>query len=727
LAIALDLVAAMLGVDLRGMAARVSATVIPSHMASRRVLVATLLVACAPTRPASSTPPASATPPPAAPVARADPTLIPRSVLWGNAERASPTLSPDGRHLLYLAPVDGVMNIWVGPADQPDAARPVTRQKPRPIYFADWSADGSRILYLRDQAGDENEHVHAVDPTSREDIDLTPYPGVAAQIVAVRDRHPHAILVALNDRDPAWHDLYRVDIRTGIRTLVHRNEQQLLGYIVDDDLRLRFASRYPGAGFELVAPTGRGASKSVLRVGLEDALTTEGVGLDAAGKTLYLADSRGRETAALVGRDSASGKERVLAEDARAGLTSLIFDRKTRRPLAVSFTHLRQEWRALDPAITDDLVALQTAASGEFEVVSQSRDDTRWIVLYLADDGPHRWYLYERPQRRVTLLMVADAELAAQPLVPMHPVIIPARDGLELPSYYSLPRAADPDGDGLPAVPLPTVLVVHGGPWDRDHWGFNRDHQWLADRGYAVLSVNFRGSTGFTKRFVNAGDHEIAGKMHDDLVDAVHWAVQRKLSDPARIGIMGGSYGGYASLVGLTFTPDVFACGVSVVGPSNLETLLRNTPTYWAGLAETFAVRMGDYNTEAGRKLLHDRSPLHRVDAITRPLLIVQGANDPRVKQAESDQIVAAMTARKLPVTYLLYPDEGHGLARPENLVSSQAISESFLAHCLGGSYQPIGDDLRSSSLQVKVGAEHVPGLTEALARLPPTPPPAAP
>ncbi|WAS91330.1 S9 family peptidase [Nannocystis punicea] len=693
-------------------------------MSSRTHLLLTSLaltaLACAPRPgPVASEPEESpAEPTAAAPTARPDATLVPRAVLFGNPDREAPELSPDGQRLLYLAPVDGVLNVWVGPAGQPDAARPITQDRLRGIYEATWSADGERVLYLQDRAGDENWHVHAVDPASGESKDLSPYPGVRAQIVGISPRRPRELLVGMNDRDPAWYDLYRVDLRTGARTLVHRNEQRLGRYIADDGYRLRFATRALADGSsELLAPRGKDWQR-VFVIGLADAMTTKPIGVDAAGETLYLLDSRDRETEALVARDVRTGKQQVLAENAKAGVGTVLTEPRTHRPLAVTFTHTRQQWQALDPAVEADLAALRQVRDGDFTITSQTLDGKQWIVAYSVDTGPNRYYRYDRATRRADLLFVADAELAALTLSKMHPVVIPARDGLELVSYYTLPLAADPDGDGVPSAPVPLVLRVHGGPWFRDHWGFDPVHQWLANRGYAVMSVNFRGSTGFTKRHLNAGDHEWAGKMHDDLLDAVAWANANKISDPARVAIMGGSYGGYATLVGMTFTPDAFACGVDVVGPSNLETLLRSFPPYWAANAARWAARVGDVATEEGRALLRDRSPLHRVDKIQRPLLIGQGANDPRVKQAESDQIVAAMQAKGLPVTYVLYPDEGHGFQRPANEISFNAITEAFLARCLGGTYQPIGDDFNNNngaSLEVRAGAEHVPGLAEAL------------
>ena len=349
--------------------------------------------------------------------------------------------------------------------------------------------------------------------------------------------------------------------------------------------------------------------------------------------------------------------------------------------------------------------------AGEIYVADRTNDNDRWVVVASAAERPATYYLYERKSGEITELFPARPELAAYHLAPMRGEVIRARDGLELVSYLTLP-------EGLthkPVKPLPMVLLVHGGPWGRDEYGFNPSHQWLANRGYAVLSTNFRASTGFGKAFLNAGDLQWGRKMHDDLLDAVDWAVKQGIADSRRVAIMGASYGGYAALAGLTFTPEVFCCGVDIVGPSNLETLLATIPPYWAAFFENLARRVGDPRTEAGRNLLRERSPLHFADRIAKPLLIGQGANDPRVKQAESDQIIEAMRAKGLPVTYVLYPEEGHGFAVPENRLSFNAIVEAFLSAHLGGGAEPIADDFKGANLEVRVGASHIPGLERAV------------
>ena len=657
--------------------------------------------------------------PGAAARAVADVSLIPRQVLFGNPDRASPAVSPDGTRLAWLASVDGVLNVWVAPVDDLDAARPVTQDRHRGIRTFLWTYLPGRLVYLQDTDGDENWHLYLTDVVREETRDLTALPGVRAEIQAISHRHPESILVGLNDRDPSLHDVYRVDLATDERTLVQQNDG-FLGFVADDDYVVRLAQRMTDdGGLELLRPGVDGTWEPFLRVAQEDSLTTNPLGFDKSGRVLYLLDSRNRDTAALAALDLDSGEHRVLAEDPRADVSELLFHPTEYVPQAAAFEYERTEWIFLDEAVGNDFAALAAVAPGDVQVLGGTLDDRRWVVAYVTDDGPVRYYLWDRDAQAARFLFVNRSALEGLPLVPMSPVVIPARDGLPLVNYLTLPPGSDPDGDGRPTAPVPLVLYVHGGPWSRNSWGYASIDQWLANRGYAVLSVNFRGSTGFGKAFVNAGDGEWAGKMHDDLLDAVDWAVREGIAPADRVAILGGSYGGYATLVGLTFTPEVFTCGVDIVGPSSLVTLLESIPPYWAPMIEMFASRVGDHRTDEGRAFLLERSPLSRVDAIRRPLLIGQGANDPRVKQAESDQIVAALDAQGIPVTYVLYPDEGHGFARPENRLSFWAVTEAFLAEHLGGRFEPIGDDLGDSTIAVPHGAEQIPGLAAALAARP--------
>jgi dipeptidyl aminopeptidase/acylaminoacyl peptidase len=641
--------------------------------------------------------------------------LIPRQVLFGNPDRAMPKVSPDGTRLGYLAPLDGVLNVWAGPADDPDAAQPVTKDAYRGIRFYAWAYTNRHILYIQDIGGDENWRLYSVDLESGEVEDLTPLKGVQARIESISHRHPEQIVVGLNDRKAELHDLYRLNLETGERKLLQENFG-VAGFLLDHEYQVRLALRVtPEGGAELLRPDAEGEWKPVLTIDMEDMLTTQPIGFDASGKTLYMTDSRGRDTAALVSLDLASGVSTLLAADARVDAGDTLIHPTSRTVQAVAFTFERKRWQVLDRAVAADLEYLAGLVNGEMDVTSRTLDDSTWIVSYVIDDGPVRYYRYDREARAADFLFTHSKALEGLPLANMHPVTIDSRDGLGLVSYYTLPPGSHGDGDGVPDQPLAMVLVPHGGPWGRDRWGYDGWHQWLANRGYVVLTVNFRASTGFGKAFINAGNREWGAKMHDDLIDAVDWAIEQGIADPARVAIMGGSYGGYATLVGLTFTPDKFACGVDLVGPANLVTLLETMPPYWKPQVELFTTRVGDFRTEDGRKFLASRSPLTYADRICRPLLIGQGANDPRVKQAESDQIVQAMQAKGIPVTYVLYPDEGHGFARPENRLSFNAIAEAFLSECLGGRFEPVGDDFQGSSIAVPVGAEHVPGLTAAL------------
>ncbi|HEY5226405.1 MAG TPA: alpha/beta fold hydrolase, partial [Methylovirgula sp.] len=448
------------------------------------------------------------------------------------------------------------------------------------------------------------------------------------------------------------------------------------------------------------------------RVDYEDARSTSPVGFSDDGKTLYWVDARGRDKTAFFAQDLASGEKRLLAADARADIAGVLTDPITSGPIAYRINYLTPQYIALDPALQPDFDFLDANLTGSWTIVSQTDANDVWIIVTDSVTAPVAVYLYERKTRNLTKLYTMRPELEGMPLVPMTPLEIRARDGLTLVSYLTLPHGFSMTQK--PPRPLPLVLFVHGGPWERDDFGYNSLHQWLANRGYAVLSVNFRGSTGFGKSFVAASDGEWGARMQDDLFDAVDMLAGESLIDPARVAILGGSYGGYAVLAGLAFTPDRFICGVDIVGPSNLETLLASIPPYWEPMKAMFHRAVGDPATPEGRALLKVRSPLHKASAIVRPLLIGQGANDPRVKQAESDQLAAALEASQTPLTYVLYPDEGHGFARPTNSIAFWAITENFLATYLGGRAEPIGDALEQSSAIVKAGADHVRGLQQA-------------
>ncbi|MGO1073551.1 S9 family peptidase [Lysobacter sp. CA199] len=647
------------------------------------------------------------------------PELIPRDLLFSNPERTNVKVSPDGKYLSWVAPLNGVLNVWAAPIGHLDQAKPVTDDRARGITNYDWSHRADTVLYVRDSGGDENFHVYAANLANGAKRDLTDYPKTRASIAEVSALHPDAILVSMNDRDPKYFDLYRIDLISGQRSLVQKNER-FVGFVTDPDFKVRLAvATNPDGSRQLLEPDGKGGWKSTGTIPLEDALTTRMLGYTTDGKTLYSMDSRGRDTAALYATDAASGKKTLLLENPRADLSGILVDARSGEARAASVNYLREEWTPIGDAFAADLKTLAALGPGEVSVSAQTLDDKIWIVSYSAAESPGTYYRYDRGSKgegKLTKLFDMRPALAGKPLVPMHPVEIRSRDGLNLVSYLTLPQGADTDGDGRADKPVPMVLFVHGGPWARDDYGYTGSYQWLANRGYAVLNVNYRGSTGFGKNFLNKADGEFAGKMHDDLLDAVQWAVREGVTTKDQVAIMGGSYGGYATLVGLTFTPTTFKCGVDIVGPVNLVTLINSFPAYWGPqLESTWYKRVGDPRTEAGRKSLTERSPLTRVDAISRPLLIGHGANDPRVIQAESDALVAAMKKKGTPVTYALFPDEGHGFQRPENRKAFNAVAEGFLGECLGGRVEPIGSDFNGSSLQVTDGADQVQGLVDAL------------
>ena len=639
--------------------------------------------------------------------------LIPRESLFGNPTRASGEISPDGQWLSWLAPSNGVLNVWLAPASDPDAGRVMTTATDRPIRQHFWAPDSRSILYVQDKGGDENFLLYGIDIASGEERTLTDFQNTRVQLVGGSNKYKDRLLVGLNNRDPRFHDVWLLDLNTGGLAQVLENNGYA-GFLADDNLDLRVAlqpNAEGGMNFFRVVDNEVEAEPFGM-TGLEDSLTTSPAGFTYDGKTLYWLDSRGRNTAALIAQDVASGETRVLAEDARADIGGTIRDPQTGEVEAYSVNYLTREWTAFDPDIKAALDYLEANLDGQFGIQSRTDDDSRWIVGNDPVTAPARTWLFDREEQRLTPFYVARPELEGAPLQPMFPLEIASRDGLTLPSYLTLPPGSDSDADGVPDAPVPMVLLVHGGPWARDGYGYNSTHQWLANRGYAVMSVNFRGSTGFGKDFINAGNLEWGRKMHDDLIDAVDYAVAQGIAVEDKVAIMGGSYGGYATLAGLTFTPEKFACGVDIVGPSNLETLLETIPPYWAPVIAQFHERMGNPNTEEGLALLKERSPLYQADRITRPLLIGQGANDPRVKQAESDQIVGAMQEDGIPVTYVLFPDEGHGFAKPANNIAFNAVAENFLASCLGGRAEPIGDTVGNSTAQIVTGAEYVGGLT---------------
>jgi len=633
--------------------------------------------------------------------------LVPRETFFGDPDVAGAQLSFDGASLAYIAPVDGVRNLWVAPVGDLGAAKPLTRATDRPIsYFFQWAHTNRHVVYFQDRDGDENWRASSVEVRDGTVVALTPPHGVRAWVQEVSQRVPRQMIFSHNERDKQFFDLYRVDVVTGKSVLVYENNQ-FAWFVTDSAFQLRLGARYLKDGsVELLERRPGGTWGRFITIPRGEIDATRLLGFSDDGKILYLFDTRGRDKAALVAMDMATRRARVLAEDPDADLTRAFFHRVTRRPLAGGAMVDRRRWHAVDPGFAADLKAIHTSTSGDIDLIGLSAAARRVLVLVQHDAASPEWVLYDRPTRRVSPLLKARRKLDGIPLRPLEPVSFEALDGLKIQGYLTRPT---PD-----ARNVPMVLVIHGGPYLRDEWGFNPTHQWLANRGYAVLSINYRGSTGFGKAFVIAADREWGGKMHDDLVAGVNWAVARGIADPKRVGFFGASYGGYAALTAATKTPEVFACIVDIYGIANLLTFMAAIPPYWAPSFSVWKNRLGDPDTEEGRAFLRERSPLTHIDRAFRPILIVQGLEDVRVTRAESEQMVAVLRRRNVPVTYVVFPDEGHGFAKPQNQIAFRAVTEAFLAKHLGGAAQPIdrARDFAGSSLTVEVGADLVPGLS---------------
>jgi dipeptidyl aminopeptidase/acylaminoacyl peptidase len=618
-------------------------------------------------------------------------------VLFDNPERASPQLSPDGKRLAWVAPdKKNVLQVWVKTIGKEDD-KIVTADKKRGIRQYFWAQDNKTLLYAQDNDGDENFHFYGVDLESGNVRDYTPFQGIRAIPVDMDRNFPDEALVSMNLRNRQLFDVYRIALSTGATVLDTENPGDVAGWAADAKFQVRAAqAQLPDGGTEIrIRTDAKSPWKSWIKVGPEEILNF--VGFTKDGKSAYLVSSIGSDTARVIEKNIETGIEKVIASSPVVDAEEVQIHPDTKAIEAVQFAPGRASWTVIDPAVKADFDGIAKLFDGDFQVTNRDRADQTWLVAFTSDKVGVRWYSWNRKEKKGTFLLSARPKIEKYTLADMKPVTIKSRDGLNLYSYLTLPA-------GVPAKSLPMVLFVHGGPWARDTWGFNSYAQWLANRGYAVLQVNFRSSTGYGKKFLNAGNKQWGLKMHDDLLDAVDWAVKQGFADPKKVAIMGGSYGGYATLAGLTFTPEKFACGVDIVGPSNLKTLIGSIPPYWKPIRATFDVRMGNVDDPKDAELVKNASPLFKADKIVKPLLIGQGANDPRVKQAESEQIVEAIEKNKGKVTYILYPDEGHGFARPENRMDFNARSEAFLGKCLGGRVEPMsGDKLPGSTAVVRV------------------------
>ena len=608
--------------------------------------------------------------------------LIPRQVLFGNPAKTLPRISPDGQKIAYLAPVDNVLNIWVGGPEAQDA-RVVTRDRDRGIRMFFWAGDNQHILYLQDAGGNENWRLYAVDLESDDIRDLTPFDEVQVRIVERNRRFPNELLIAMNQEDPKFHDVYHLDIKAGKLTQVAKNPGHFAGWLPDADMTIRAAmSATPDGGFELwTRLDGQSDWSSRLKWDSEDSLSSEAVSFSRDGRSLYLKDSRQVNTGRLVKLELGSGNLEVVAEDPHYDVGSVMMHPETYEIQMVAFERERTDWVVMDPSIQGDIDRIQKIHAGDFSIIGRDHADQRWIIAYVQDDGPVKFYVYDRRTQQEKFLFDNKPDLKRYTLAGMEPVTITSRDGLTLHAYITFPP-------GQERRRMPLVLNVHGGPWTRDTWGYDSEAQWFANRGYVCLQVNYRGSTGYGKDFINASTREWGGRMQDDLTDAVQWAIEEGIADPKRVAIYGGSYGGYAALAGATLTPDLFRCAVDIVGPSNLISMIQSIPPYWAPFLAIEHKRVG--HPEKDADFLKSRSPLFHVDQIKIPILIAHGANDPRVKQAESEQIVEAMRKKGIAYEYLLFPDEGHGFAKPENRIKFYAAAEKFLARHLGGRFEPV-------------------------------------
>ncbi len=627
------------------------------------------------------------------------PALIPREILFGNPERSHPEVSPDGAQIAWLAPdKNEVLNVWASAIDGKNP-RPITNEPHRPIAWYAWGGDAKHILYLQDNAGDENEHLFSADLTNGNVRDLTPFRGVRAQNVLTDLQHPRFVLVALNLRDRHAFDMYRVDLETGAVTLEATNPGDVLTWTTDNDFVIRAATAFDGKTAASIVRVRDAADKpwrDLVVMPFERALFAGEVfigslvaGFDPDGRSLVIHSALHSDKGRLVRVDLRSGEELgVVAQDPQSDVADqdemvapkILTNPTTNAVEAVLFDYTTPHWVFLDPKMEADFAAISHEAAGFIDLASRDRADRRWIIAARRSDRPASYYMFDRETKKVALLYDENPALQRYTLAPKKPAIIKARDGLELVSYLTTPP-------GVEAKNLPLVLLIHGGPWDRDHDNYEPEVQFLTNRGYAVLQVNYRGSTGFGIDFLNAGTNQWGRGTQEDLFDAVQWAIDNGIADAKRIASMGWSGGGFATLRALELKPDLFACGVDGVGPGDIATLFRSFPSYWSNIMTRWRRRGGDFDHE--EELNRKVSPLYHVDKIRAPLLIGQGKNDPRVAIATSDAMVAALRKAKREVAYVVYSDEGHGFARPENQLDFYGRVEEFLARHLHGRAEP--------------------------------------
>lgn len=623
------------------------------------------------------------------------PALLDRELFFGNPEITASQISPDGKFISFIKPLNGVRNIFIKGINEPfSAAKPLTAETKRPIPAYFWTWDSKFILFVKDNDGDENFNVYAVNPAEAMDgkippaRNLTEGKNVRAFIYGVPKTEPDAIYVGLNDRDPAWHDLYKVSISTGKKTLIRQNTERLQSYVFDNSDKLRLAVRSAENGdTEILRVEADGKFTKIYDCNWRESCVALRFHKD--NNRFYLETNKGeRDLTQLVLFDPQTLKEELVEQDPlnRVDFGSALFSDVSNEIILTTYDDDKPRVYFRDKSFEKDYDNIRKKVGGKHEINFQSatKDEQKWIVVSYSDIDPGTVWLYDRKTKNLSTLYVIREKIPREAMSEMKPIRYKSSDGLEIPAYLTLPKGLEPKN-------LPLVVFPHGGPWARDSWEFDGYAQFLANRGYAVLQPNFRASTGFGKKFLNAGNKQWGELMQDDITWGVKYLISQGIVDPKRVGIMGGSYGGYATLAGVTFTPDLYAAAVAIVAPSNLNTLLNSIPPYWEAARQIFHERMGNPNTPEGKAQLERQSPLNHVDKIKTPLMIVHGANDPRVKQTESDQIVVALRERNYPVEYLLAPDEGHGFQRPVNNMAMIMSVEKFLAKYLGGRYQEGG------------------------------------
>jgi dipeptidyl aminopeptidase/acylaminoacyl peptidase len=617
------------------------------------------------------------------------PPLIPREVLFGGDEKELPRISPDGSMLAYVAPCDGTSSVWVRNLAE-DSDRVVAHDAGKPILWFTWQGNGKSILYFQDQSGNERYHLFQLDLQSGSVRDLTPGDGVRAQplrgflasVAAVNHRYPDEMLICSNARDEKLNDAVRVDLARGELILDTENPGDVSGWLNDNAyvVRAALAQRTDGSSEIRVRDDAAAPWRVLDTFSFEDG-TPSMIAFSEDNASLYVITSKGWNASRLVRYDVATGVATPMLEDPSYDVGRVYIDPSTQRLVAGAVLRERCEWHVLDDGFAEVFPALAALHAGDVRIENATADGNTLLVQYLNDTTPTAFFTYDRRERRSRMLFYSRPELLQYTLAPMQPFAFEARDGLTIHGYLTLPPGREPKD-------LPTVMYVHGGPWYRDRWGYEPLVQWMANRGYAVVQVNFRGSIGYGKAFLNAANRQWAGTMRTDLLDARDWAIVQGFADAKRFAIFGGSYGGYAVLTALTFTPDAFTCGVDIVGPSNLNTMLAAMPPYWTAMRSTVTQRMGE-----DPAFLESQSPLFKADQIRVPLLVVHGANDPRVKLQESDRIVEMARKNDVPVTYVVFENEGHGFAHPANLKRFAALAESFLGEHLGGVVEPAHAD----------------------------------